>query len=68
MKIDAPTTRIKFAIPRIANVCNTSVPAISRVAIGAVTSAPAPKPATATPVMKPRRSGNHLTSVAIGTI
>ena len=38
------------------------------VATGAVTRAPAPKPPTATPVIRPRRSGNHLTSTATGTM
>ena len=37
-------------------------------ATGAVTSAPAPKPATASPVIMPRRSGNHLINVASGTM
>ena len=52
----------------MANVCSTPTSAISRVAIGAVISAPAPKPATASPVIRPRLSGNHFTSVATGTI
>jgi len=39
-----------------------------RVATGAVTSAPAPKPPTAIPVISPRRSGNHLTRTATGTM
>ena len=42
--------------------------AIKLAATGAVMSAPAPKPMTAMPVARPRRSGNHLTSVEIGAI
>ena len=63
-----PVTATKYAAPRIAKVCRTPTEAISRVAIGAVISAPAPKPATATPVISPRWSGNHFTSVATGTM
>jgi hypothetical protein len=37
-------------------------------ATNAVTNAPPPKPATAMPVIKPRLSGNHLMSVATGTM
>ena len=63
-----PVTATKYAAPRIANVCSTPTDAISRVASGAVISAPAPKPATASPVISPRLSGNHFTSVATGTM
>jgi hypothetical protein len=37
-------------------------------ATNAVINAPPPKPATAMPVIKPRLSGNHLMSVATGTM
>ena len=63
-----PVTATKYAAPRIANVCMTPSLAIKRVAIGAVISAPAPNPATARPVISPRLSGNHFTSVATGTM
>ena len=52
----------------IANVSKTPTEEMRRFAIGAVTSAPAPKPATAMPVITPRLSGNHLIRVAIGTM
>ena len=54
--------------PRIANVSNTPTEETRLLAIGAVRTAPAPKPATAMPVITPRLSGNHLISVAIGTM
>jgi predicted molibdopterin-dependent oxidoreductase YjgC len=41
-------------------------PTLSASSRQAVTSAPDPNPATAKPVIKPRLSGNHLTSVAMG--
>ena len=63
-----PVTATKYATPRIAKVCSTPTEAINRVAIGAVMSAPAPKPVTAIPVISPRLSGNHFTSVATGTM
>ena len=62
------TTVTKYAAPRIANVWSVPTDAMRRVAIGAVMSAPDPKPVTATPVMRPRLSGNHFTSVATGTM
>jgi hypothetical protein len=52
----------------MAKVGRTPRDSISRVAIGAVISAPPPKPATAMPVIMPRLSGNHLTRVATGTM
>jgi len=62
------TWATKYAAPRMAKVFIAPTCAISRVATGAVSSAPAPKPATAMPEIIPRRSGNHFTSVATGTI
>ena len=41
---------------------------ISAWATGEVSTAPKPKPPTARPVMSPRLSGNHLRSIAIGTM
>ena len=38
------------------------------VATGLVMTAPKPKPPTAMPVMSPRLSGNHFTSIAIGVM
>ena len=55
-------------MPSHANVLSTPIVSIRRVAIGAVMSAPAPNPATARPVIMPRLSGNHFTSVATGTM
>lgn len=67
MKMADPATKAKEVQPSHTKVCRTPMDWMSRVAIGAVTRAPAPKPATATPAMKPRRSGNHFTRVAMGT-
>jgi hypothetical protein len=50
------------------NVWNAPTEETSLLAISAVTNAPPPKPATAMPVIKPRLSGNHLMSVATGTM
>jgi hypothetical protein len=36
--------------------------------MGAVSAVPAPNPQTAIPVIMPRLSGNHVTSVATGTM
>jgi hypothetical protein len=44
------------------------VPPSSALATGAVITAPKPNPATAIPVIRPRRSGNHLASMAIGVM
>ncbi len=68
MKYPDTTVTTRNAIPRYANVCSTPMLWISRVATGAVTSAPAPNPPTAIPVMSPLRSGNHFTSTATGTM
>ena len=54
--------------PRIANVSKTPAEEMRLLAIGAVSTAPAPKPATAMPVITPRLSGNHLIRVATGTM
>ena len=45
-----------------------SVPLRRDFATGATITAPNPKPATAMPVIRPRRSGNHLASIAIGVM
>src|SRR4030095_9351413 len=63
----APVT-IRTPAPRHANVGSTPTVSMRRVATGAVTSAPAPNPPTATPVMNPRLSGNHFTRTATGTM
>ena len=68
MKQAAPITAMRYTTPRIANVFRAPTCAMSRVASGAVMSAPQPKPVTATPVIIPRLSGNHFTSVATGTM
>ena len=41
---------------------------ISHWATGEVSTAPKPKPPTARPVIRPRLSGNHFCSIAIGTM
>jgi len=41
---------------------------MSHWAIGDVSTAPKPKPPTARPVIRPRLSGNHFCSMAIGTM
>ena len=68
MKNAAPTTMIRYTTPRMAKAENTPTEVTSAFAINAVTKAPPPKPATAMPVIKPRLSGNHLMSVATGTM
>ena len=68
MKSAARVTAIKYAMPSTANVFNTPMFLMSEFAMGAVISAPAPNPATAIPVIMPRLSGNHFTSVATGTM
>ena len=42
--------------------------AISHCATGEVSTAPKPNPPTARPVIRPRLSGNHFCSMAIGTM
>ena len=68
MKLAAAIATIPYAIPRYANVCMTPVRCISHPAAGAEIKDPAPNPATAIPVISPRRSGNHFTRTEIGTI
>ncbi len=68
MKSAPPVTAIRYTMPRMANVSSAPTVAMSAVAMGAVIRAPAPNPVTATPVIIPRLSGNHLTSVATGTM
>src|SRR2546427_12328255 len=63
-----PRIATRYEQPRIPNVAGSPTDGISRCAIGAVTRAPAPNPATASPVIMPRLSGNHLMSVATGTM
>src|SRR5439155_5381868 len=63
-----PVTAARYTTPSTPNVRSGPIDSINRVAIGAVMSAPLPKPATAIPVINPRLSGNHFTSVATGTM
>src|SRR5580698_5467960 len=68
MKSPESTATMPNAIPRYAKVGISPTVRMSSPAIGAEMSAPVPKPPTAMPVIRPRRSGNHLTRTAIGTI
>src|SRR5579864_8898061 len=68
MKSAESTATAPYAIPRYANVGISPTVCISFPAAGAEISEPAPKPATAIPVISPRCSGNHLTRTAMGTI
>ena len=68
MTVAARARIMKYAIPRTTNVLETPTVAINLSAIGAVISAPAPNPATAMPVIRPRLSGNQPIRVASGTI
>ena len=68
MQSPAPMTASRYTMPKMENVRSGPTCAMSRVAMGAATSAPEPNPATAMPVIMPRRSGNHFTSVATGTM
>src|SRR3984893_8641955 len=68
MNETAATAMIPYAIPRYAKVGSNPTCRISHPAAGAENNDPAPNPATAMPVMSPRRSGNHFTRTVIGTI
>ena len=57
-----------YATPRYANVGINPTCCINHPAAGAENNDPAPNPATAIPVMSPRRSGNHFTRTVIGTM
>ena len=60
------TTATRKIIPRYMKVAIMPDEAMKTFAMGVKTRAPAPKPATASPVIIPRLSGNHFTQVAIG--
>jgi len=53
-------------MPRYMKVDMMPEEAMKALAMGVKTKAPAPKPATARPVIIPRLSGNHFTQVAMG--
>src|SRR5258708_36995112 len=66
MNEPAATAMIPDAIPRYANVGINPTCRISHPAAGPENNDPAPNPAAAIPVLKPRRPGNHFTSTLIG--
>jgi hypothetical protein len=68
MKNAASVTIAKYTTLRTTNAVKTPAEAISLSAMGAIIRGPAPNPATALPVIIPRRSGNQRSSVATGTI
>lgn len=60
---------MRYAMPSGRNTLVLSLVEFSSdFATGATITAPKPNPATAMPVMSPRRSGNHLASMAIGVM
>src|ERR1700730_11523543 len=67
MNEPAETGMIPYAIPRYAKT-DSNPTAHTLPAAGAENNDPAPNPATAMPVMSPRRSGNHFTRTVIGTM
>src|ERR1700688_2734356 len=68
MSAPAETAMTPYAAPRYENVESNPTCCISHPAAGAANNAPTPNPATAIPVIRPRRSGNHFTRTVIGTM